>query len=416
LTSSTSTTVCTAGLETQYAAGLPKLYELLRRCAPGAKIIWATTTPVRQPDDLSKLEEERTRRVRERNRIAIEFMKRHGIPINDLFSLVIDHPEYHRNDGVHYNGKGNEVLGKQVASVIEKVLSDSPPGNDRYIEATLRDVRYGPHERNVLNFWKAASDRPTPVVVLIHGGGWTTGAKTERFDRQNIDVWSGIPYLEAGISVVSINYRLTPQHPLPAPVHDAARAVQFVRHKAAEWGLDKTRLAVAGGSAGGATSLWLVYHDDLADPDSDDPVARESTKPTCAAVEAPQTCIDPILCKEWVGEKILQHRMIPYSVGAKNAGELLKNYDKYKSTFREFSAYFHVDKDDPPVLLYGFGTTQYPAPNVGIAIHSPILCWKLKEKADQVGAECDFVLRSTRSKRFYNKTLVEFVKSKLLDN
>ncbi|HIQ22458.1 MAG TPA: alpha/beta hydrolase [Planctomycetes bacterium] len=300
------------------------------------------------------------------------------------------------------------------AAAIERAPDDPAPPKGRYVEPTLQDVRYGPHERNVLNLWKAPGDQPTPVVMLIHGGGWTRGAKAERFDRRNIDVWSGIPYLEAGVSVVSISYRLTPQHPLPAPVHDAARALQFVRHKAEQWGLDKTKVAVAGGSAGGATSLWLIYHDDLADPHSEDPVARESTKPTCAAVEAPQTCIDPILCRQWVGANVLRHRMIPYSVGMKNADELLKNYAKYKEIFREFSAYFHVDKDDPPVLLYCYGTTQSPAPDVGTAIHSPVLCWKLKQKADEVGAECDFLLRSTRSKRFYDRTLVEFVKSKLL--
>jgi len=317
-------------------------------------------------------------------------------------------------NGVDKRLEGCKLMAERAASRAEQALRTRSEGDARYVEPTLRNVRYGPDERNVLNFWKAPGNRPTPVIVLIHGGGWTVGDKAERFDRQNIDVWSGIPYLKAGISVVSVAYRLAPRHPLPAPVYDATRAIQFVRWKAEDWGLDKTRLAVAGGSAGGATSLWLAYHDDLADPDSDDPVARESTKPACAAVEAPQTCIDPILCRQWVGDRILQHRMIPYSVGATNAQELLKNYNRYKGTFREFSAYFHVDKDDPPTLLYCFGTAQYPAPSVGMAIHSPIFSWKLKQKADEVGAECDFVLRTTRSKRFYNNVLVEFVKSKLL--
>ena len=94
----------------------------------------------------------------------------------------------------------------------------------------------------------------------------------------------------------------------------------------------------------------------------------------------------------------------------------MHNYDKYKETFYEFSPFSHVDKNDPPVLLYCFGTTETPAPSAGIAIHDTILSWKLKQKADKVGAECDMVIRTTRKKRYYDKALEDFIKSKLLDD
>ena len=83
------------------------------------------------------------------------------------------------------------------------------------------------------------------------------------------------------------------------PLHDAARALQFVRSKAAEWNLDKTRIGAAGGSAGACSSLWLAFHDDLADPKSDDPIARESTRLWCAAVTGAQTTLDPQQMKAW---------------------------------------------------------------------------------------------------------------------
>src|SRR5262249_37424740 len=113
-------------------------------------------------------------------------------------------------------------------------------------------------------------------------------------------------YLAAGISVVSINYRYTWQAqadgvkpPVAAPLHDAARALQFVRSKASEWNIDKQRIAASGGSAGACSSLWLAFHDDLADPKSSDPIARESTRLWCAAVDSPQTSLDPQQMKEW---------------------------------------------------------------------------------------------------------------------
>ena len=143
-------------------------------------------------------------------------------------------------------------------------------------------MRYGDHERQVLDFYQAKSDRPTPVLFFIHGGGWVAG------DKKMV---SAKPYLKAGISVVSINYRYSWQAqlagikpPVKAPLEDAARALQFVRSKAGQWNLDKQRIGASGGSAGACSALWLAFHDDMADPASADPIARESTRLWTAAV------------------------------------------------------------------------------------------------------------------------------------
>ena len=100
--------------------------------------------------------------------------------------------------------------------------------------------------------------------------------------------------------MVSIDYRYIRQAeaeevkpPVIGPLNEAARALQFVRSKGAGWKLDKTRVGAFGGSAGGASSLWLALHSDLADPNSSDPIARESTRLTCAAVLQAQTTLDP---------------------------------------------------------------------------------------------------------------------------
>jgi acetyl esterase/lipase len=166
---------------------------------------------------------------------------------------------------------------------------------------TLASVRYGTHERHILDFWQAPSDKPTPLVFVIHGGGWMAGSK----ERLNSFV-DTTALLKAGISVVAINYRLMSHAkadsvipPVKAPLYDAAHALQFVRSKAEEWNIDKQRIGAAGGSAGACSSLWLAFHDDLADPASQDPVARESTRLQCAAVRQPQTSLDPKQMREW---------------------------------------------------------------------------------------------------------------------
>ena len=83
--------------------------------------------------------------------------------------------------------------------------------------------------------------------------------------------------------LVSINYRYISQSqdvvpPVKAPLTDAALALQTVRSKAAEWNIDKLRIGASGGSAGACSSLWLAFHNDMADPKSSDPIARESTR------------------------------------------------------------------------------------------------------------------------------------------
>ena len=107
--------------EDQYRDGLLKFLATVKENAGDAKLIWATTTPVRQRSDLQQFGE-RTERVKERNKIAAEIMKERNVPINDLYGLVEEHPDWHSGDGVHFNGKGKEAQAKQVAESVEKLV------------------------------------------------------------------------------------------------------------------------------------------------------------------------------------------------------------------------------------------------------------------------------------------------------
>ncbi len=273
-------------------------------------------------------------------------------------------------------------------------------------EPTHANVAYGPHRRNVLDLWIAPGRGPRPLLVYIHGGGWVVGDKrgAKRMVR---------PFLQRGVSVAAINYRLTGEHPLPAPVHDAARAIQFLRWKAAAWNIDPKRIAVTGGSAGGCTSLWLALHDDLADPQAKDPVLRQSTRVVAAAVRGAQTAIDPPLVKSWVGPAILQHRMIWMAVGEPDMASAWKNYEKHRPLYREFSPYYHLTKDDPPLFLSYNRDASLPSRDAGHGIHHPVLGVKLKEKADALGVECHLVVpKLARCKHYRSAT--EFLLDKLL--
>lgn len=294
------------------------------------------------------------------------------------------------------------VLFSFVAVASSLFAADEP----KPIEPTHANVSYGPHARNVLDFYKANGDGPRPLLVYIHGGGWTGGDKKQ-------DPKAFQPFLDKGISYTAINYRLTPDNPLPAPVYDAARAIQFIRTKAAEWNIDTQHIALTGGSAGACTSMWLLLHDDLADPKATDPVLRESTHVCAAAVSAGQVSIDPKICEEWLGPNVLKHRMINMAVGEKTIEGALVNYDKYRPLYVEFSPYNHVDGKDPPLLMtYGADMTL-PSKDAGHGIHHPVYGVKLKEKSDKVGHECHLLIPGvSKSEKYANAN--EFLMAKLL--
>jgi len=175
------------------------------------------------------------------------------------------------------NGDGILTLSeaRPIAEAMGLNVEDAASADASALAPTFANVAYGPDKRQVLDFWKPESAVPTPLVVLIHGGGFKYGSKADlpKVLGPLIDA-----LLKEGVAVASINYRLVRAAPLQESLRDGARAVQFLRSKAAEWNLDKTRFGAVGGSAGAGMSLWLATRDDLADPASSDPVLRESSR------------------------------------------------------------------------------------------------------------------------------------------
>ncbi|BCW99821.1 MAG: hypothetical protein KatS3mg024_2648 [Armatimonadota bacterium] len=139
------------------------------------------------------------------------------------------------------------------------------------------NVRYNTHERNVLDLWKAPVHRPAPLLVFIHGGGFVGG------DKSRLNAAALKKAIAGGAHVMSINYRYLRHAPIQDILRDCARAIQFIRLHAKEYGVDPDRIACFGSSAGAGASLWLATHDDLADPSSPDPVLRQSSRIRAAA-------------------------------------------------------------------------------------------------------------------------------------
>jgi lysophospholipase L1-like esterase len=109
--------------EEEYREAFPKFLATIRSHAPSAKLIWANTTGLKESktpsaEDKSQSSDER---VAARNAIALGFVKKQNIPVDDLNSLVKGHPEYH-SDNVHFNDQGIALQAAQVAGHLEKLL------------------------------------------------------------------------------------------------------------------------------------------------------------------------------------------------------------------------------------------------------------------------------------------------------
>lgn len=204
-------------------------------------------------------------------------------------------------------------------------------------EGKLKNIPYdNDNPSQILDFYPAKTDAPAPVMVYFHGGGWRGGSKNripKYLLEANADGW---------IALVSVEYRFTDIAPHPAQVDDCARSIQFVRQNAKKWNLDPERIGVTGGSAGGHLSAYIALQDDEANPDSKDPIERQSSRVAFAIPFA-----GPM---DWGLLSTVEHghpayrQLLGYDPGTPA--------DKMSAKQKKDVSPLHlVSADDPPVLI-----------------------------------------------------------------
>ena len=182
---------------------------------------------------------------------------------------------------------------------------------------TLADVAYGPyadpdapHSAERLDFYgHPEADAPQPVLIELHGGGFSAGLKSEFSvylpDGDSVDAITKV--FDAGFAVVSLDYPLAapelleggqpnpayPKNAFPRAAHSVRRAIQFVRSKAVEWNIDPERIFMLGNSAGGNLSLWAAMTKDIGKPNSKNPVASQSSRPNGVVFLWTATSLEP---------------------------------------------------------------------------------------------------------------------------
>ena len=258
-------------------------------------------------------------------------------------------------------------------------------------------VSYGPHDENLFDIYIPVAAEPTPLLLYIHGGGFTGGSRdTTGHEARVLDL------LAEGVAYASIDYRLL-QSPdtdgVIKPLRDSTRALQFIRYHAEQLNIDRDNVILMGGSAGAGTSLWIGFNDEMADPDSEDPVEQHSTRVTAVVAIATQATYDigkwsTVVFEEYRLDLLMLADALGLSQSLLDFYAITDVEDFESEEILEYRARVDMlalmDADDPP--FYVQNDLEPAGPNappltVNLAFHHANHALVLADQADEIGLE-----------------------------
>ncbi len=185
---------------------------------------------------------------------------------------------------------------------------------------------------------KNKSKKKVPAVVMVFGGGWKSGDKT-----QNIPLAQQLAL--NGFVALTIEYRLSPEATYPAAVQDVKAAVRWLKANAKKYNVDTTKIATLGMSAGGQLAALVGTTNGLAKFEGNGSNLHHSSN------------VQAIVNID--GTLAFKH---PESVEGKVAGEWLGGmYEERADNWEEAAPLNHVDKNTPPILFINSSITRFHA-------------------------------------------------------
>ena len=244
--------------------------------------------------------------------------------------------------------------------------------------ATFEAVAYGTHPRQIMDVWlPERGTAKAPVVIFVHGGGFTTGSyKDERLaDR--------IPKCHArGVVHISVEYRLLNEAgdikpPVKASLDDVIAALCFIRSKAEEWNLDVSRIGLTGSSAGACACLFASLTGDN----------MFGIKAVYA--QYPQTSLDPKEMREWIPNSRYGANLFGY----KDFQAWLDDREKCLKWIEQFSAAGLLRRctaSKAPVFFYSGPKAPPPGRLAKDPTHSGTFNDRFREIAEGKGITCKY--------------------------
>lgn len=247
--------------------------------------------------------------------------------------------------------------------------------------AKFENVAYGTHPKQKIDvFIPDNKVGPFPAVIYIHGGGWSGGAMEDAIIGASLK-----HLLERGVAVVSIGYRYLrdvlmdncgENPPVMGCLNDCEAAVKFVKAHSNEYGIDVSRMALAGGSAGGCTALYLSLK-------NDNLLGVCSVAPIIA-----QTSMDPLEMQRWIPD-------ITYggsAFGCRDFGEWLSRREDFLAYIEHISPAAlarHIDAEKAPVIFLQYGTPLANGEKSRDPTHSPVFGERFKDLCLERGIQCE---------------------------
>lgn len=301
---------------------------------------------------------------------------------------------------------------------IKPVASPINLNNSEY--KFYQNIKYGDFTENVFDIFLPSSQQTAALVIYIHGGGFTGGDKAKPYKKSEQLINT---LLSKNIGFASINYRLLREDDGQGVfkcLNDSKRALQFIRHHAKTFNIDKESIVLMGGSAGAGTSLWIGLNEEMAEKDSADPVLRESTRVKAIVAILTQASYDILdwhndIFKEYQSEGFNREVMI------KMGGEekLLKWYGFDKSTDVNSPAAIKVrDKlnmlklmsnDDPEMYVENMGLPYVFPSSAGILHHHALHAKALMDRAISTGVEGSFHIPKMNIDTRNGESMEEFI-------
>ena len=259
------------------------------------------------------------------------------------------------------------------------------------------DRSYGDDTANKFDIFMPESTAPTPLVIYIHGGGFTGGdkGKYSKFPDQIRQV------LSAGAAYASINYRLLSTsidaEGVIKPLGDRRRALQFIRYYAQSLNVDPTKIVAYGGSAGAGTAVWLATSDEFADRNASDPVLTQSSRILAAGAMETQGTYDLVKWETVVFTDFGITLDDIVSLAGGLAQRLLNFYgitaqdDLFTPTIVSYRADVDMldlmDANDAPLWISNSQVSALAPIDSGELMHHPLHAKALLDQAQAVGLE-----------------------------
>lgn len=289
----------------------------------------------------------------------------------------------------------------EIANPSESITYSTSPIDLQGINARFaKDISYDIKSRTKFDIFIPNSSTPTGLVIYIHGGGFTSGDKEDVYQIKQGGLWdfpSDIrDLLQHNVAFATIRYSYLENGDTQGVIrclNDAKRALQYIRYNHSIFNIDKTKIVLAGNSAGASSSLWLATHDDLKDINSSDPILKETTRVKGIAIRETQASLD---VKKWQTDVFIDYNMAFSDIVTVIGSDYLLNFygiasnADFNSTqtiaYRNNIDFLNLISSDDPEIWVDNTIQNVELPTTqNVVFHHAFHARELKEKYDALG-------------------------------